>query len=69
MPHTSAMCNEEKEGHWAVGLVSGPTPFSLSPHVDSVMVDGIQTPCPRNPIFMCSDVTDLEATFVVSINI
>lgn len=56
-------------GTWAVGIMEGADWGSMRVPTDNVTLttaDGAQQvmSCPRNPILGCSDVTDINASFI-----
>lgn len=51
----------DREGGWAIGMVSGPDPFHLS--APTRQFDK-HFPCLRNPIITCNSVSDVSASFV-----
>jgi hypothetical protein len=61
----SYFCGEDKEGSWLIGFVNGENPFTMTlPKDKYVDKNGESKICPRNPIIACTDVHDIQSTFV-----
>jgi hypothetical protein len=60
----SVVCHRDKEGAWALGMVTGPNPFQMKPLMSKITIGGSEQSCYENPVLTCADASEVNATFM-----